>query len=286
MVRSTVIGLVVVLLVVKAVSSLNWIASHWEERTDTIKLESHGIKDFELTTTNGTVEFAGQDDHLTTTELVAHVKAGANSAERAQHALDAIEVTTEGKDTENCRIGWRWRDPQESDWSAVVDFTLRAPKGVNLKIESHNGLVTVKKLAGNAKITTHNGKIDTESSGESLDAETANGQIKSKFSGHKVNLHSSNGRIAADLSDAHAVEGEIATHNGIVEVTVGKQTSCELVTKTGHGYRNSPGGKIGQGGGKLVATSRNGAVLIHNGPPGHGEVSDKDEISDNDDEEE
>lgn len=263
MVRSTVIGLVVVLLVVKAVSSLSWIATRWEERTQTITLPAQATKTFEIVTQNGTVEFAGQDENLKTAELIAHVKGGANTDERAQQALDAIEVTTDGKDTETCRIGWRWRKAQESDWSALVDFTLRAPKSANLRVESHNGKVEVKNLAGNANINTQNGEIETQSSGESLEAKTANGEIDARFSGRKIKLQSNNGRIAADLSGCHAIEGEIGTHNGLVEITFGKETSCELVTKTRHGYRNSRGGKIGSGGGKLLATSHNGAVLIH-----------------------
>jgi Putative adhesin len=265
MVRSTVIGLVVVLLVVKAVSSLNWITTRWEERTQTITLPAQATKNYEIITLNGTVEFAGQDEHLKTAELVAHVKGGANTDERAKQALDAIEVTTEGKDTETCRITWRWRKPQETDWSAVVDFTLRAPKTANLRVEGHNGKVEVKSLTGNANISNHNGEIDAETSGESLEAKTANGEIDARFSGRKIKLESNNGRIAADLSACHAIEGEIGTHNGLVEVTLGKETSCVLETKTRHGYRNSRGGTIGKGGGKLSATSRNGAVLIHNG---------------------
>jgi hypothetical protein len=263
MVRSTVVALVVVLLVAKAVSGLNLIPTHWEERTTTVNFPSQSTKALEIATSNGTVEFVGQEDSAKTVEFVALCKAGASTSERAQQALDAIEVTADGKETETCRIGWRWRTPQESDWSAAVDFTIRAPKNVNLQIESHNGRLIVKNLAGNAKITTHNGRIDAETTGASLNAETNNGEINAKFSGQKVNLHSHNGRIEADLSGSRSIEGEIATHNGLVEITVGKLTSCELITKMRHGWRKSHGGKIGSGGRKLVASSRNVAVLIN-----------------------
>jgi len=263
MVRSTIVGFVVVLLVAKAVSGLNLISSHWEEGKRTVTFRPQFTKAYEVVTANGTVDFAGQDDPARTVEVVADCKAGASTSERAQEALDAIEVTTDGKETENCRIGWRWRIPQESDWSAVVDFTIRAPKNVKLRAECHNGRIFVKNLVGNAKISTHNGQIDAETAGESLDVETDNGEITAKFPGRKINLQSHNGRISADLSDSHSVEGNIGTHNGVVQVTVGKQTSCELIAKTHHGWRNRRGGKIGSGGGKLVVTSHNGAVLIN-----------------------
>lgn len=262
MVRSTVVGLVVVLLVVKAVTSLDLLSSHWEERTQTIDLGRPSAKAYEMVTPNGTVEFAGQDDHAQTVELVARCKAGANSVERAEQALAAIEVTTEGKDAETCRIGWRWRTPQESDWSAIVDFTLRAPQDVNLKVEAQNGRVKVQKLTGNVEVTAHNGQIDTDTSGESLKVEAQNGAITAKFSGHKVNIHSHNGRIKADLSAARAIEGELATHNGLVEIKFGKETSCNLVTDVKNGRRMSRHVRIGSGGGELVAKSHNGAVII------------------------
>jgi hypothetical protein len=263
MVRSTIVGFVVVLLVAKAVSGLNLISSNWEERSHTVTFSPKFTKAYEVVTANGTIDFAGQEDPSKTVEVVAHCKAGASTSERAQEALNAIEVTTDGKETETCRIGWRWRIPQESDWSAVVDFTIHAPKNVSLRAECHNGRIFVKNLVGNAKISTHNGQINAETAGESLDVETDNGEIIAKFPGRKINLHSHNGRIAADLSDSHSVEGTIGTHNGVVQVTVGKQTSCELIAKTHHGWRNRRGGKIGLGGGKLVVTSHNGAVLIN-----------------------
>jgi hypothetical protein len=263
MLRSTIVGFVVVLLVAKAVSGLNLISSHWEERSRTVTFPPRNTKVYEVVTANGTVDFAGQDDPSKPVEVVALCKAGASTSERAQEALDAIEVTTDGKETESCRIGWRWRVPQETDWSAMVDFTIRAPKSVNLRAECHNGRIVVKNLVGNAKISTHNGQINAETAGESLDVETDNGEITAKFPGRKINLRSHNGRISADLSDSHSIEGNIGTHNGVVQVTVGKQTSCELIAKTHHGWRNRRGGKIGSGGGKLVVTSHNGAVLIN-----------------------
>lgn len=135
-------------------------------------------------------------------------------------------------------------------------------KSVKLTVTTRNGQVNVSHLSGDAKITTQNGQIDVETSGPSLTAETNNGKITARFSGQRLNLHSHNGRIAADLSDSHAIEGEITTHNGVVRVRVGKGTSCELVTKTRHGRRNWSGGKLGAGGGKLVARTANGAVVI------------------------
>jgi Putative adhesin len=265
MVRSTVIGLVCVLLVVKAVSSLNWVSTRWEERTQTLELPAQVTKTFEIVSQNGTVEFAGEDEHLKTAELIAHVKGGANTDERAQEALDAIEVTTDGKDSETCRIGWRWRKPQETDWLAVVDFTLRAPRNANLRIENHNGKVEVSNLAGNAKLVNHNGMIDAETAGESLEAKTENGEIDAKFTGRKIKLQSNNGRVVADFSEGHAIEGEIGTHNGRIELHFGDKSACDLAIKTRRTHGKSQTTKVGSGGGSLVISSHNGSVVVHNG---------------------
>jgi DUF4097 and DUF4098 domain-containing protein YvlB len=275
MVRSTIVGLVVVMLVAKAVTGLSSISTSWEEEDRKVSFPSEKTKAFEVTTANGTVDFTGEDDRGKAVEIVAHCKAGASTSERAQEALKAVEVTTEGKETETCRIGWRWSVPRQSDWSANVDFTIRAPKNVNLRVESHNGRIFAKNLVGDAKISTHNGQIHTDTAGQSLDVETDNGEIVARFPGQKIHLHSHNGRISADLSDSHSIEGTIGTQNGLVKVTVGKQTSCELVAKTHHGWRNRKGGKLGSGGGKLVVTSHNGAVLIND--PKHDSSSDNDD---------
>ena len=262
MVRSSIIGLVVVLLVVKAVASLNHISTESDERTKAFTFQPKGTKAYEIETTNGTVEFTGQEDQTKTAELVARLRAWAGTKERALQALDAIDVTTDGQNTESCKIGWRWRTSPEPDWSAVVDFTLRAPKSVNLKVTSRNGRVDVGGLAGEARISTRNGQIDVETTGPVLSADTNNGEIKARFSGQKLHLHTHNGRIAADLSNAHAIEGEIATSNGAVRIQVGKATSCKLVTEAVHGRRNWSSGKLGAGGGTLTVSTRNGAVSV------------------------
>ena len=266
MLRASVVGIVVVLLVAKVVTGLNNLSTHWEKRTETVTFDAKATKAYEVLTPNGMVEFEGEDDSAKPAEIVALLKAGASTDEGAQRALHAIEVTTDGRETPTCKIGWKWRVTPEPDWSAIVDFTIRAPKSANLKAECHNGRIVVTNLQGDAKLSSHNGRIEADTSGESLDAETDNGEITATFPGRKVNLRSHNGRIAVDLSEGHRVEGNITTHNGVVQVTVGKQTSCELVTKTHHGWRSRRSGKLGAGGEKLIVTTHNGAVLIDDAP--------------------
>lgn len=276
MIRSTIVGFIVVVCVAQVASGLRNLSTHWERKEETIRFRPQNTKLFEIQTVNGTVEFAGQNDSAKEVEIIALRKAGANSPERAKQALDALEVTVDGKASEICRLGWRWRTSKEPDWSATVNFTVRAPKKVNVNVETNNGRVTVKNLAGNAKIATTNGLIDTQTTGETLDLQTTNGHLTANFVGRTVKISTTNGKIAADLSRCQAVEGELTTTNGLIDLTVGPKTACELDVSTTNGsVRCEPGlkrksksrgslhGVLGTGGGSLSLRCTNGAIRVH-----------------------
>jgi len=288
MVRSTFVGLIAVLLVAKAVTAIRSVPLAWEERQEKIAAPPQSTKAYEIHTENGTVDFTGEDEASYKPELLAIKKAGASTPQRAQEALDAIEVVVEGKDTEKCRIDWRWAKPKQSDWSAVVDFKVHAPKSVDARIETQNGRVHVENLAGNLKIVTDNGQIDAETTGNALDVKTTNGQIKAGFAGQLLKLRSTNGQIAADLTRCGKIGGEISTVNGVIEIMVGSETSCELSATTENGQvrcqpdlKRAPWDKnitsnsrrpwsrhgvargiLGAGGEKLRLTCQNGGILI------------------------
>lgn len=288
MIRSTFVGLIAVLLVAKAVTAIRSVPLAWEERQEKVAAPARSTKSYEIQTDNGTVIFAGEDDAAYKPEILATKKAGGSTVERAQEALDAIEIVVEGKAPDKCRIGWHWAKPKQSDWSAVVDFKVRAPKAVDVRIETQNGHVNVDNLAGNVKIVTDNGQIDAETTGDTLDVKTTNGQIKAGFAGHALKLRSNNGRIAADLTRCGKLGGEISTVNGLIEVLVGSDTACELSASTENGHvrcqpnlkrapwdknlsenprrswtrKSSVHGILGAGGEKLRLTCQNGAILI------------------------
>lgn len=280
MFRSMLVALIVAVLVAKAATGLRTSLS-WETEKDTQTFSADATKSYEVRTDNGAIEFVGQSDSTKKAEIVAIRKARASDEQRAKEALNAIEITIDGKGTETCRIGWRWRRPKEPDWNAAVDFQIHAPKAVDLKAESENGRISVENLAGNAALATKNGTINADTAGHSLDLRTQNGEIRAKCTAQTLKIQSQNGHVTADLSKCGKVEGTISTINGFLEVSVGKDTSCELTASTQNGIvtcrphlkdatehgrsRKRPrtiSGTLGSGGGRLSLTCVNGAIHI------------------------
>jgi hypothetical protein len=298
MFRSAVIGIGLVLLIARVVTTCHLTPQPSETDEQTQSFSAEAIKAYNVQTGNGTIEFQGQDDSAKPVEVVATRKAWADDRERAKQALAAIEVTIDRSNPENCKVGWRWRGEKQKDWSGAVDFTIRAPKQADFEAKAENGQITVEGLAGNAKVETENGRVDTKTTGESLDIHTKNGIVESEFTGRKIHIHAQNGGITADLHQCGPIEGSIRTTNGVLAVTVGDKTSCELEAKTVHGHisceaelhqgsrsgegfalaplvrvfhgrkkaefglRQSLTGKLGDGGGKLALSTENGVISI------------------------
>jgi hypothetical protein len=289
MFRSALVGIVVVLLIAKAATGLRIVWSNSAERTDRVSFAPHP-KNYEVRADNGAIEFDGNNDASANVDVTSVCQASGHDEQAAAAALEAMEVTIDGRDKETCRIGWHWKTPPHSDWSGTVRFQVVAPQHVNLRCDAQNGAVTVHKLKGDARLKSQNGRIVSETSGDTLEATTENGQIDSKFSGRHLQLHTANGTVAADLSHAEAVDGEIGTQNGAVTLTVGDHTACKLSASTVNGRVTGAAHKkgwmnkwrrnrsvdqtFGEGGGPLKVTVQNGAIRIRHVT--NDEDSDKD----------
>jgi hypothetical protein len=295
MIRSTIVGLVVVVLIAKVATGFR-IWSNSVERTESVSFRPEHTKNFNVHADNGTIDFTGEDDAAANVEITSVLQASAHDEEAAAAALDAMEVTIEGKETETCRVGWRWKKPKQIDWSGSVRFTIVAPKSVNATCEAQNGTVTVKNLAGSANLKSQNGKIVSDTSGESLEARADNGVIDAKYSGPHLKLHTQNGTISADVSHAAAIDGDITTQNGGVTLTVGDHTSCKLSASTVNGRVTSPGQKqswikrwkkshsleekLGAAEGTLKLSVKNGSIKIRHVKNADDSDADDDESND------
>lgn len=278
MIRSTIVGLIVVVVIAKLVTGMLSISFASEQSQETITFPAPSTKQYAVHALNGRIDFSGNDPSKPTEIVAIRIGRGSNR-ERAKQALDAIEVTAEGKNAETCEIGWRWRRPKEIDWSGEVHFAVRAPRSSNIHAETVNGAITIKGLTGNLKAATTNGSIDTESSGEILDAQTVNGAVRARFTGKNINLQGCNGHLTADLTGCRGVEGSISTTNGGITVAVGEETACRLSASVINGKvrcephladekkrRRSISGTLGPkldgGAGKLEISTHNGSIHI------------------------
>jgi len=300
MLRSTIIGLVAVLLIAKMATGLRSILPNSVERTETKTFSPKFTKNFEVHSDNGSIEVVGQNDPEAEIEITSVLQASAHDEESAAAALDAMEVTIEGmepgKGAETCKVGWRWKTPPKSDWSGTVRFKIEAPHKVNVTCDAQNGALNVSNVSGTASLKSENGKIVADTSGRSLEARTENGVIDAKYTGPHLQLHAKNGTVTADLSHAASVEGDVTTQNGAVTVTVGDDTSCELKASTVNGRVILPDAKkgwlkrllrsrsghatLGKGGGTLKIAVANGVVKVRHVKADSDSSSDDDESDD------
>ncbi len=249
--------------------------------TETLKIKTH----------NGSVRFTGQPSGEATVTITK--KAGGSSMEDAENALAAIEVFIEPAGDSSQRIGWRWDGIRRMTWGAMVSFDISAPARLRIDAETHNGSVRIGGAESDISAVTHNGSLDVgtsggevfakthngpvevDAAGAKLHAETHNGRVVATYAGDEVTLISHNGRIVAKLDGCASLDGRILTHNGVVEVTVGEQTSanlncsthngrihCDVPIQGGKKTRRHLSGTIGSGGGDLDITTHNGAVRI------------------------
>ncbi len=246
----------------------------WTEETVQLKIETTGLTALEVRTHNGEIEFTGQQVGTPATATVRK-KAGGSSGEDAREALAAIEIISEHSSSGEQELGWRWKGVKKSRWAADVAFAIQAPGTLRFDAETHNGAVTANGVVGDTMIVTHNGKVVVDAKDGKLHAETHNGAIAATYSGPSVTLESHNGEIKADLRQSGKVRGDITTHNGAIELSVGAGTAADLIAETDNGRVNFEGpitvgaadksrleGKLGAGGDRLELTTHNGSINI------------------------
>jgi len=240
-----------------------------EERS----FETSGISALDIETHNGSITFDGQADggagQVTITK-----KAGGRTQAEAEAAMAAIEVVFQPKG-DTFEMSWRWATPRKRGWSGDVSFAVKGPGSLNLDTETHNGPITISGASGKVDIESHNGEIKVTASGKALEVEAHNGAIDAVYSGPSVTLSAHNGAITADLSGCADVTGDVSSHNGDVQITVGQGTSAAVHARTSNGgiecsaalaesktSRGRLDGKLGSGGGKLDIETQNGAIAI------------------------
>lgn len=255
-------------------------ANVWTDSvTDRIVLDGTQITAMDVVTSNGSIEFTGDSAASDAPVIEFTKKAGARTIAGAKEALAAIDVYVEPDEDGARRIGWKWKQPKRSSWSAQVNFKIRAAPEISFDATSHNGAIDAAQAAGDLKLVTHNGRIHADSKGERLAATSHNGRISVSFSGKHVSLMTHNGALTADLARCEAVEGSIQTANGAIQVAVGPDTSANLSCRTDNGSiassatlngvtrysNNSLKGTLGQGGGMLAVSTNNGSIKIKQG---------------------
>lgn len=188
-----------------------------------------------------------------------------------------IEVTESGGDvTVDTRL------PRRRGWfgggvSVSVEYTIKVPATVSLRLKSTNGKIEVEGAGGDVDLTTTNGGIWAKDLGGRLEAETTNGKIEAYEIAGPVDAETTNGSIYAEVTAATLADDmTLTTTNGGVELRLAPSLAARIDARTSNGSvrsdlpvsvygsqkRNALSGDVNGGGSTIRIRSSNGSIRI------------------------
>ncbi|MEO7454897.1 MAG: DUF4097 family beta strand repeat-containing protein [Gemmatimonadaceae bacterium] len=154
------------------------------------------------------------------------------------------------------RRGWS-RDDDDDRWgrSVTVSMTVYVPKGVEVKIATGNGAVSVERV-GDVQASTGNGRVRVENTDGVVRVSTGNGDVEVRSARAQVRVSTGNGRVSVSTTEGPV---EARTGNGDIDVVMSKLRATDDMTfSTGSGAVRItlPTGYNGD----LEATTGNGEI--------------------------
>jgi hypothetical protein len=111
----------------------------------------------------------------------------------------------------------------DRNWGWAVSLEVFAPWDTNLKVESHNGGITVSDIRGRAELESHNGGLKLTRAGSDITGSTHNGGID----------------IEVDASAQNARQIALTTHNGGVTLSLPSTFSATVDARSDRGRLES-----------------------------------------------
>ena len=180
------------------------------------------VRTVELDAVNGSVTIeAGTASEIT---LVADVTARGVAPDKRAENEGYFTAAIDG-DTLRIRRSKRHADvsfPFFRSEQVAVNYKLKVPSTVALDVETVNGRISSKGVAGETEVSTVNGPIEVEMPGTSpLTANTVNGRVRAKFvdSFQGARLKSVNGGIEASLPKNASFSCDLSQVNGDFEAS-------------------------------------------------------------------
>lgn len=175
---------------------------------------------------NGGVRLEGwdRDEFLVTACLTA----GGDSQAEAEAALAKLSVERRGDDVVT-------NGPRDGEWN--VFLVVQAPRRSTVSIETENGPVTLREMAGNVTAETENGPLSLVRTAGMIRARTTNGPVSVLDGAGDLDVSSTNGPLSVRLAGKRW-EGrglKARTSNGPVTLQVPEDyESATLVTGSNH----------------------------------------------------
>jgi hypothetical protein len=222
-------------------------AVHCETREETFS--GSGLLDVEASR-NGGIRVRGWNRN--DVRLVSHITAYGSTEARARALADDVRIETGARIRATGPAGSR-----DEHWH--VSFEIDVPRDGRLSLNTYNGGIAIEDFRGSASFTARNGGVTLTDVNGDIRGETTNGGLNIRLSGDRwegsgLEVETRNGGIKMSVPGRYSAELETSTINGRVHIDF-------PVTLQGTIGRNVRA-RLGSGGARVRAITRNGAVTI------------------------
>jgi hypothetical protein len=170
---------------------------------------------------NGGIVVKGWDQNSVLVR--AQVEAWAESDAEARALLSQIRVETGGGQVRAVGPESNPNRPWNENRQWAVSFEVFTPFNTNMKLESHNGGISVSDIRGRVELESHNGGVKLTRVAGDITGSTHNGGIQVELEGN--------------VWDGRQLE--LSTYNGAVTLAVPSSFSASVETRTDRGRVNS-----------------------------------------------
>lgn len=201
---------------------------------------------------NGGIEMRGADrrDALVKAEINAH----ADTIDRARRLASGVRIVTTGG---RIHAEGPLRDDDEY-WG--VSFEIEVPRRSQLTLNTRNGGISIRDFQGTAAFHGRNGGVLLDNVSGDIRGETTNGGVVvdlrgTRWDGAGLDVETRNGGVRVLLPDRYSAELEAGTVNGRIDFNF-------PITVSGNISRRQITTRLGSGGPRIRAYTRNGGVTI------------------------
>ena len=158
---------------------------------------------------------------------------------------------------------------EENGWS--VSYEVRVPQSTNLKLNAHNGGISISTVDGSMEFETTNGGVNLQNVSGDVKGRTTNGGVNVTLSGNSwkgagLDVQTSNGGVNLTIPETYAANIETGTVNGGFRSDI---PSLNVTTEDikGETAGRKRGGRINTtlngGGAPIRVVTTNGGIRIN-----------------------
>lgn len=239
----------------------------WTSTTESRSFETRGATALTVETEDGDVSVSPGDGDAVRVEATKRTRNG-------RDALDAVEVTAE-RTGDALAVGVD-RSTLGPGVSVAVDLDVAVPPSLPVaRVETANGDVSARDVAGDGTYRSENGDVEVQSIDGVATLQSTNGDVTGEGLDAVAGAQSENGDV--DLAFGRLPgDATVESRNGNVGAAVPQSLSARVEVRTANGRATVEGldltnasrsersvaGRLGDGGPTLLLRSENGDVTL------------------------